>query len=184
MIFKTVAASPKKKFSVGKLLVLLLILDILIIISLAIVAYLPQYHRTKDLILQSTFGFNIGLVVILFLIAIYYVFFRNKDKKYLGTLELSEENIIINDKNYSLSEIGHLRIVGNDILGEFRGFKSKGTNNEIFIKLKNGEETSSNFVQTTERSLKKAKNILSIYHEKGILTESNLENILNNTNYY
>ncbi|MFC6269642.1 hypothetical protein [Frigoriflavimonas asaccharolytica] len=184
MIFKTVAASPKKKFSVGKFLLLLLILDFLIIIALAIIAYLPQYHRTKDLILQSTFGFNIGLVVILFLLGIYYIFFRNKDKEAIGTLQMMEEKIMINDTTFPIFEIENLRIVGNDILGEFRGFKSKGTNNEIFIILKNGEEISSNFVQTTETSLKNAENILNIYHEKGLLTESNLENILNNTNYY
>lgn len=184
MIFKTIASAPKNKFSIGKLLLALLILDILIIIILAIVAYLPQYHRTKDLILQSTFGFNIGLIVILMFCAIYYVFFRNKSKKEIGSLEMKEEEIVLNSSTYPLSTIEHIRIVGNDIRGEFRGFASKGTNNQIIIHLKNGEEINSFFIQTTTENLKNEKGILNKYHEKGILTESNLENILNNTNYY
>lgn len=184
MIFKTVAARSKRKFTVGTILLALLFLDILTIFILAIVAYLPQNYRDKDLILQSTFAFNIGLIVILMLCAIYYVFFRNKNRKYIGALELSPSEIILNNETYPLDQIENIRIKGNDIRGEFRGFSSKGTNNQIFIQLKNKEEHSSNFEQTTEINLKNAENILKEYYQKAILTEANLETILNNTNYY
>ena len=116
--------------------------------------------------------------------AIYYVFFRNKKREFVGTLELKLTEINLNNINYPISTIKHLRFVGNDILGEFRGYETKGSNNEIFIHLHNDEEIVSSFQQTTSENLKNAEDILQTYRQLGLLTEANLDTILNNTNYY
>ena len=184
MIFQTIADAPKRKFTLGKVLLALLFLDIAIIFGLAITAYLPQNHSIKDDILQTTFAFNIILIIILTISALYYVFFRNKKRAFVGTLELKPTEINLNNKNYPTSTIKHIRFVGNDILGEFRGYETKGSNNEIFVQLINGEEVTSSFQQTTSENLKNAEELLQEYYKIGILTESNLATILNNTNYY
>ena len=184
MIFKTVDNKPKNKFTIGKLLSILFIVNQLIILGMVVVAYLPQYYRTRDVILQTTFGFNIFTIVILLLSAINYMFFRSKSKKYVGNLEFKENEIILNATNYQLSEIKHLRFKGNDIRGEFRGFFSKGFDNQLFITRKNGEEISAYFEQTTEENLKNAEELLKKYHQNGILSEANLESIMTNSNYY
>ena len=184
MIFQTIADAPKRKFTLGKVLLALLFLDIAIIFGLAITAYLPQNHSIKDDILQTTFGFNIILIIILTISALYYVFFRNKKRAILGNLELKPTEIILNDRTFPISTIQHLRFVGNDILGEFRGYATKGSNNEVFMELKNGDQVSSAFIQTTSENLKNAEELLQEYYKMGILTESNLATILNNTNYY
>ena len=184
MIFKTIADQPKRRFTLGKLLLALLFLVIAAILGLVVVAYLPQNHRIKDTVLQTTFGFNIAMIVILMFIAIYYIYFRNKKRAVIGTLELKSTEIILNNQTFPISTIRHLRIVGNDILGEFRGYATKGSNNQIFIELISGDQISSSFMQTTTINLKSAAEILKKYHKLGILTESNLATILNNTNYY
>ena len=184
MIFKTIADKPKRKFTFGKVLLALLFLVIATIGGLVVVAYLPQNHRIKDTVLQMTFGFNIAMIVILMFSAVYYVFFRNKKRDIIGTLELKPTDIILNNQTFPISTIKHLRFVGNDILGEFRGYATKGSNNEVFLELKTGDQLSSAFMQTTTENLKNAEDILQEYYKLGILTESNLATILNNTNYY
>lgn len=184
MIFKTIADKPKRKFTFGKVLLALLFLVITTIGGLVVVAYLPQNHRIKDDVLQMTFGFNIAMIIILMFSAVYYVYFRNKKRAVTGTLELKSTEILLNNQTFPISAVKHLRFVGNDILGEFRGYSTKGSNNEVFIELKTGEELSSAFMQTTTENLKIVEELLQEYYKIGILTESNLATILNNTNYY
>ena len=116
IIFKTIADQPKRRFTLGKLLLALLFLVIAAILGLVVVAYLPQNHRIKDTVLQTTFGFNIAMIVILMFIAIYYIYFRNKKRAVIGTLELKSTEIILNNQTFPISTIRHLRIVGNDRL--------------------------------------------------------------------
>lgn len=184
MTFQTIADAPKRKLTFGKILLALLFLDIAVILGLAIVAYLPQNHSIKDDILGMTFRFNIVLIIIVMMSAVYYVFFRNKKRSFVGTLELQPTEIILNSKNYPVSAIKHIRFVGNDILGDFRGYETKGNNNEIFLELQNGEKISSSFQQTTAVRLKDDEATLREYLQLGLLSESNLDTILNNTNYY
>lgn len=99
-------------------------------------------------------------------------------------MELQPTEIILNNKNYPASVIKHVRFVGNDILGDFRGYETKGNNNEIFIDLHNGEKISSSFQQNTSARLQDDEATLREYLKLGLLSESNLDTILNNTNYY
>lgn len=184
MIFKTVENNPNSKISLGKVLLALMALDALVIVGLVVAAYLPQNYRTKDTLLQMTFTFNIVMIILVLLCALYYVFFRAKRKSYVGTAAFKEDVIELNGESFPLAEIKHLRFMGNDIRGEFRGFASKGTDNQVFITKGDGAVISSYFEQSTENNLKQAEKILEFYKQKGILTEANLDNILNNTNYY
>lgn len=184
MIFKTITDKSKRRFTFGKLLLALLFLVIAAILGLVVVAYLPQNHRIKDDVLQMTFGFNIALIVILMSSAIYYVFFRNKTRNVTGTLELKPTEIYFIEQTFPILDIRHIRFVGNDIYGEFRGYATKGSNNQIYIELITGEQLSTAFMQTTTENLKNAADTLKHYNKLGILTESNLDTILNNTNYY
>ena len=185
MPFRTFQQARKSKITFGKILITLVILDILAIIALLILAFLPQYYRMKDDFLYQTFTLNLVLVALLIISAIYYIGFRGKKKeKVSGLLELKENEIVLNGTSIPLADIQKVRIIGNDIKGEFRGFVSKGSQNQIIITKITSEELSSFFEQTIENPLRNSKNILDLYHDKGILSESNFTNIMNNTNYF
>lgn len=184
MVFRTFQKVNSKGFQFGKLLNFLLIINFLIIIGIYIMALFPAMYRYKDSLLERSFIFIVGLIVLFLIRVVYYIFSKGKNKNLEGILKLSENDIELNSKKYPLAEIKHLRFIGNDVKGDFRGYISKGTNNEIVLSLKNGEEISSVFEQTSENQLKNSENLLFIYRSKGLLSEANFDNILNNTNYY
>ncbi len=185
MAFRTFHQNPKRKITFGKILIALIILDIAAIIILLILAFLPQFYRMKDDFLFQTFTLNLVLVALLIMSAIYYIAFRGKAKKKIsGMLEFHENEIILNGMHVPLTDIQKIRIIGNDIKGEFRGFVSKGSQNQIIITKKNREELSSFFEQTIENPLRNWEPILKIYKDKSLVSESNFSNIINNTNYF
>ncbi len=144
----------------------------------------PQMFRYKDYILESTFPLNLGFIVLLLLRALVYIFFKNKTRISDGFLELKKDEIVLRNKNYPLSEIEKIRLIGNDIKGDFRGNIAKGTNNQIVLHLTNGEIVNSDFEQNAQTNLKQDEKILRNYLETQQLSEANFENIMNNTNYY
>lgn len=184
MTFQTFQKKKDQKITLGKFLNFLLIINAIIIIGIYIVAMFPQLFRYKDHLLQLNFIFIIGFMILFLLRVLVYIFLKAKNGTKKGNLELRENTIILNEQEYPVSEIKYLRIVGNDIKGDFRGYISKGNNNELIIKMNSGEEIRSFFQQTQEKTLKNAEQLLATYKEKGILSEANFENILNDTNYY
>lgn len=184
-MFRTFQYLKKNKFSVSKVILTLITVNIITIATLLILAVIPQFYRSKDYFLEQTFVLNIVLIGLFLLLGINYVLFNAKSKaKPEGNLQLNEEEILFNNEKIALSEIQKLRIIGNDVKGDFRGFISKGIKNEFIISLKNGTEKHVFFEQTNTNNLRNLKNTLEIYYKKGIITETNYYNILNNTNYY
>lgn len=98
-------------------------------------------------------------------------------------MTLRPDQVILDDAVYPVSQIQRLRFIGNDIRGDFRGFVSKGTENKVILE-SNGSTVEFGFEQTPEQNLKNQSEILNRYRSAGILSEANLLNILNNTNYY
>lgn len=184
MIFRTFEKKISKKYHWGKFLNLLLMINFAIIIGIYFIALFPRLFRYKDQLLQGNFTFIISFIVLFLLRVMYYIFFKTKPSKAIGTLQLSEDEILLNSTKYPIAEIESLRFVGNDVKGDFRGYISKGTNNEFFLKLKNGQEMSVSFEQTEVSKLRDAKILLTKYKDDQLLSAANFENILNNTNYY
>lgn len=149
-----------------------------------IAALFPQNFRLKDKLLEATFPLNISLIALLVAAGCHYIFFAGKSKKFTGILEIEKDRILLNDQIIPLEEIDKLRIIGNDIHGEFRGFVSKGTKNKISVWKKDGSLLESGFEQTQNAKLKDQKEILRYWLQSGKLAEANFLNIANNTNYY
>lgn len=183
-MFRTVQDNKKSIYTFGNLILLLMALTVLAVVVLLLLSLLPQMFRVKDELREMTIPLNIALVLLIFLSAINYILFRGKSGKLSGTLDLKEDSIVLNEEIIPLSDIEKIRIIGNDIKGEFRGFLSKGANNKLMINLLNGSKKEIAFEQTKENTLRSQKDVLKIYHDSGKLTESNYQNILNNTNYY
>ena len=85
---------------------------------------------------------------------------------------------------YRLEHINKIRFVGNDVKGEFRGFISKGSNNQMILSLIDDVEKTFTFEQTTQRRLSGQKEILASYVAQGKLSKVNFDAIINNTNYF
>lgn len=183
-MFRTLQIQKYKKFSVTKILLTLSAICIAIILLMYAIALFPQSYRIKDRILEATFPMNLTAIGLLILAAVYYILFSKKQGKFEGTLEIKNDGVSLNDRFISLQEIEKIRIIGNDIQGDFRGFVSRGTENQIFIRTINGEELTAAFEQTKDKQLKTFREELTSWYHAGKLAEANYRNILNNTNYY
>ncbi|MGS0749192.1 hypothetical protein, partial [Halpernia sp. GG3] len=128
-------------------------------------------------IVGSLYGFTIVFKVI------HHNFFQQKKAVFIGELTFKENEIDILNKIYPLEKISKIRIKGNDIKGDFRGLKSQGVNNELFLDLKSGDQLIYFFQQTIENQLKDIL-VLNKYVEEGKLTQLNYDSIIENTNYY
>ncbi|GEM_PF-1527452 len=155
------------------------------VLMLLATAFIPSLYRFKETLNQSVFvvfAIEMGIIV---MAVLRYIFFREKATVLTGgNLELSENQITANGQDFSVSDLRKIRFIGNDIKGDFRGFVTKGTDNTLMITLNDGTEKSWKFEQTEKHQLKNEKKILKKYCDAGLLSESNYENILNNTNYY
>ncbi len=184
-MFRTFSTVAKKKFTVGKFLIILMVIDALLIVALLILSLFPQFYRKKDYFLESTFTLNMVLIGIFLLAALNYVLFSAKNKaRPIGTFELLNDRIIVDDKVIPAHEVERLRFIGNDIKGDFRGFISRGISNQVVISHKDGTVTEVNFEQTSSNKLLDKKDVLERWYNQGKLSESNYRNILRNTNYY
>ncbi len=79
-MFRTFSTVAKKKFTVGKFLVILMVIDALLIVGLLILSLFPQFYRKKDYFLESTFTLNMVLIGIFLLAVLNYVLFSAKNK--------------------------------------------------------------------------------------------------------
>jgi hypothetical protein len=184
-MFRTFSPVKQKKFTIGKVLLFLMIADVIVIVGMLALAMFPQFYRKKDFLLESTFTLNMVLVGIFLLAALNYVIFNARSKsRPTGKIELLENEVVFEDRTIPLSQIEKIRIIGNDVKGDFRGFISKGIRNQLIVTLKDGTALQALFEQTKENSVLGKKDILAIYHQQGKLSDSNYQNILRNTNYY
>lgn len=183
-MFRTLEIPRKSKFNPTRILLTLSAICIVIILMMYAVALFPQSYRMKDRILEATFPMNLTAIGLLILAALYYVLFSKKKGNLTGEMEVSHDGVAINGQHYGVEEIEKIRVIGNDIKGEFRGFVSKGMQNQLILKTKAGEEISTGFEQTKANRLQDHKEVLKAWYERGILAEANYHNIINNTNYY
>ena len=183
-MFRTIQPVKEKKLTFTKIFGVLTVVTAVAILILYAAALFPQLFRYKDFILETSFSLVVVAIVFFLLTGLSYVFLKSKKGNFTGEMKLNASEIILNGEKYPVSEIEKIRFIGNDIKGEFRGFNSKGTQNEIIITDKKQGHVHVFFEQTQENNLKKLKNILEGYYKEGIITESNYHNILNNTNYY
>lgn len=184
-MFRTFSKVAEKKFTVGKFLVILMAVDILIIVGLLTVSLFPQFYRKKDFFLESTFTLNMVLVGIFLLAALNYVIFSGRNRsRPVGQVEILEDRIVVDEEIIPIAEVEKLRLIGNDVKGDFRGFISKGIRNQMVITQTDGTVSELIFEQTSANKLLDRKEILAVWHQKGKLSDSNYQNILRNTNYY
>ena len=180
-MFRVLRKSKENKIKISKILnfiIIFLTLSLLIFCIATIIFWSIDFR--KDIIYESVGG--LYLFSILFKI-IYHNFFQQKKAVFIGELIFKENEISILSKIYPLDKISTIRIIGNDIKGEFRGLKSKGINNELIIHLINGDQLNYNFQQTKENKLQDIL-ILKEYVDKEKLTQINYDSIIENTNYY
>ncbi len=184
-MYRTFSKVAEKKFTIGKFLIILMVIDILVIVSLLILSLFPQFYRKKDFLLESTFTLNMVLIGIFLLAALNYVLFsaRNRSQP-TGQLAILEDKVVIDDKVISIDDVERIRLIGNDVKGDFRGFISKGIRNQMVITQTDGAVSQIIFEQTSANKLLDRKEVLAVWHQKGKLSDSNYQNILRNTNYY
>lgn len=115
---------------------------------------------------------------------------EHKNGKFKGKLKFGNNSIQINETEYLIEEISKISIHSHDIEGHFIWYSnefsrklSNGLNNEIILKLKNGNEIKCHFLQTKRERIKYSKDCLINYHLKGIISWLHLLNILEMENY-
>lgn len=174
----------RKRTTIGYILRTLLIVVIVSIVSLLIIATFPPLFRYKDIILEQTFTLNMIFIGLIVCSVLYYVLVRGKKAlKPIGELYFGEEYISICGKKIHYGEINRIRVIGNDIRGEFRGQNSDGKGNLLIISLKEGETIEYHLEQTIDNRLRDDSQLEELYI-KNIMSKSNYESILKNTNYY
>lgn len=183
-MFRTMQPFDKNKMTSGKILRILMFVMIGVIVLTLLLAMIPQFFRYKDRMMEATFAMNMVLITLIILNFINYAVFKSKKGNFIGNLELKDNGIVLNGENFSLENIDKIRFIGNDIKGQFRGFNTKGTENTVTLTTNDQRTVTSVFEQTTENNLKNYADVLKIYFEQHKLSQSNYENILNNTNYY
>lgn len=150
--------------------------------------------------LNSTQYFDFGnwLILILVIWVLYVAgcmisnFFLHecKNGEYKGKLELQLDSIIINKTKYELNDIKKISIRSNDYEGQFvnTSFEftrklSNGLNNELVLKLTDGNEVQCNFFQTKGQRIKHFKELLTNYHLKGKISWLHLLSVLEMEDY-
>ncbi|MDO3695946.1 hypothetical protein QVZ41_13930 [Wenyingzhuangia sp. chi5] len=129
------------------------------------------------------------LCFIVFMISRFFLY-EIENGEYIGKLILKEESILINDIEYKLEEITSIKIYSSDIKGkrvnntfEFTRHLSNGLDNEITLKLNNGELVKTHFLQTDENKIKFSEKYLINYHLKKKYSLLHLLEILEITDY-
>ena len=147
-MFRTLTPPRKKKITITALLSILTRISLVSVLLMYVAALIPQFFRYKDVILETSFSVVIVAAVLFLLTGFSYIFLKSKRGKFTGEMNLTEHELMLNGNGYQVSEIEKVRFIGNDIVGEFRGYQSKGTQNEVILKLKNGTEIRSAFEHT------------------------------------
>ncbi len=183
-MFRTFLPKKKSLFSISSLVSVLVFLNGIGILAMYIVALFPQMFRYKDRIMEATIPVIYLFLALSLLRVLLYIFYHSTAKKEIGTLQFFPNEIRVNSTTYPIDEITSIRIIGNDIKGDFRGYISKGIENTILLTLKNGDRIETNFEQKKDNRLSQQKEILAGYRNAGLLSEANFYNLCNNTNYY
>lgn len=171
-----------KAFSIIKYATTILVIAIIIT---TIILFLPPFFRLEDDIKKILGGLIMLLLFVQILRAFTYVLLKGKKvKQYTGHLVLDSEFIAYNEQVYPIHDIENIRFIGNDIKGEFRGFVGKGIDNRIQITTTNKDEHVVFFEQIVDHNLKMAETQLKSYVDAKILSKTNYDSIMNNTNYY
>ena len=180
-MFRVLEKSKESKVKMSKILnftIIFLAIFLVVFFLATIFFWYIDFH--KEIVFQvvgSLYGFTIVFKVI------HHNFFQQKKAVFIGELQFKDSEIDVLNKIYPLEKISKIRIKGNDIKGDFRGLKSEGTNNELFIDLVNGDELTYFFQQTIENQLKNIL-VLKKYVADGKLAQLNYDSIIENTNYY
>ncbi|SFH80561.1 hypothetical protein [Halpernia frigidisoli] len=180
-MFRVLEKPKESKLKISKILnftIISLTIFLIVFFLATIFFWYVDFH--KEIVFKIA-GVLLGFFIVVKILQ--HNFFQQKKGVFMGTLIFKENEIEVLDNIYSLENIATVRIKGNDIKGEFRGLKSLGTNNELFINLQNEEKLVYFFEQTEENSIKNLS-VLKSYAEKGKLAESNYESIIANSNYY
>ena len=180
-MFRVLEKSPENKFTIGKILKFVIIILTVFILLFSLASVFHRFHQyQKDFVTQWIGGFYLFFVLVK---VIHYIFFQQKKGKFIGDLIFKDNEIEVLDKIYPLESISKIRIIGNDIKGDFQGFVSQGTKNELIINLLNGNSINYNFEQTSDNRLKDTL-VLKKYVDAGKLGQVNYESIIENKNYY
>ena len=157
------------------------------IVSFIIVAIkgylLPNFEYKSDKIAQIV-GF-IGISALF--VGIINSFFPEEPKGDLnGNLIFDYSKIIMNNKNYDLTDIKSIKISTATFKGQFfpKGYSafsdniSNGINNEVKILLNSGDEVKCNFEIDSERKIFLITDVLKNYVDEGNLTLENFLDII------
>ena len=183
IVFKTLQPI-KNGNKVSKVLRYLNIIAFAALIGSTLAFFYKPLFRYEDDIKEVMAGSIYLILFIMVLRAISYVLLRSKSSKTKSYLLLTPNEITADEMIYSLEHIKNIRFIGNDIKGEFRGFISKGTGNEMILSLEGDIEKKFYFEQTSNNRLRDQKEILEGYVTQNKLSKTNFEMIMNNTNYY
>jgi len=161
--------------------------SLILILLTGIIFILGYLNSTPD------FDFGNWFIYILIIWLLYFIgymfsnFFlhEHKNGEFNGKIELEDDSIIINKSKYELNEINKIMIHSHDYEGqfvngtfEFARHISNGLNNEMKLKLSNGNEINCHFLQTKGQRIKNFRDVLINYHLKGKMSWLHLLNIL------
>jgi len=150
--------------------------------------------------LQNTgnFDFENWVVYIAIIWLLYFIgyvisnFFlqQHKNGEFKGKLELEINTVIINGAKYELKEVSEISIHSSDFEGQFISSQfmltrrsSNGLDNELTLKLINGNEIKCHFLQTKGQRIKNYKSLLINYHLKGKMSWLHLLQVLEMEDY-
>ncbi len=182
-MFRTLQSKKDKPKAFGIFKIATIITVLLMILSSLAVIY-PPFFRYEDELKRLVAGCIFFILFLQIVKALVFVFLKSKGAKTTGDLILNENEITAEGMIYRLEHINKIRFVGNDVKGEFRGFISKGSNNQMILSLIDDVEKTFTFEQTTQRRLSGQKEILASYVAQGKLSKVNFDAIINNTNYF
>lgn len=150
--------------------------------------------------LESTENFDFGNLIIYIGIIYFLTLFgilasnlflhQNKNGEFKGKLEFEENFIKANEIVYPIDEIDKIIINANDFEGkyvntalQFSRHISNGLDNEIILKLKNGNKVKYNFFQSKGQRINNFREILISYHLSGKISWLYLLEILEINDY-
>jgi hypothetical protein len=132
----------------------------------------------------------LGTIYIIGLLISNFFLYQHKFGEFKGKIIFGIDSILINQKEYLISEIENISISATDIKGNFISYSfqfsrklSNGLKNEITLKLKNGKEVKYNFLQTERKRIKYFKDALTSYYLKEKMSWLHLIHILEIEDY-
>ena len=126
-------------------------------------------------------------------ILMYFISFTRTRKlrgHFEGNLELKMDDITINDKKYSLTNIKSIEFYANDFRGRFETSTkstnprcSQGVDNQCKIVMNTGEKIVAKFLIEFENQLKESEDVIMHYFKEGKIQPQNVMQILGINSY-